>query len=152
MKYISALFVFFTLIFMTAMAFAQATDPSVPVPQAPVVEFFGWLVRLVFIVVSGAVMWAVVKAKNFFEEKTKIDIPKQYEDMLFGFATRGVALAEEKAHRIAKNSGEKLSGNQKVDVAMDFVRDLAKQYGLDKAAEEKVKNYIDAALGLERMK
>ena len=70
--------------------------------------------------------------------------------MLFGWADKGIGLAYEKSHQKVQDLGEKLKGPEKLEVALAFVNGMIKQYELPEMAEEKLKNYVEAKLGLKR--
>jgi hypothetical protein len=130
------------IVLIPAVAWAQATAPEPPAA----VEMLEWLIMMAMIVVLGAVGWAARRASGWIKVKTGLDT----EVLLLSLGESAASLAEEKAHAFAKKTGQKISASDKLDVALDFARDRAKEMQLDKKAEAKLRNYIEASLGAGR--
>jgi Bacteriophage holin of superfamily 6 (Holin_LLH) len=130
------------LMLVPTIAFAQATEPE----QPAAVEILDWLVMMAAIVALGAAGWVARRAAGWVKVKTGLET----EVLLLSLTESAVSLAEERAHRAAKVAGQKLSSSEKLDVALDFARDRAKDMGLDKKAEAKLRQYVDAKLGATR--
>lgn len=109
------------------------------------------VLKLVLSVVSVLGSILIMKAISYFEKKTKIDIPAATEKMLFDWADQGIGLAHEKAHQILQKEGTVLGGNEKLNVALQFVLDIATKHNLEGLAEEKLKDYINSKLGSKRI-
>lgn len=142
MKRIVSALLLFLFLLVPAVALAQDPEPEIPAG----VEILQWVVMMAGIVALGLVGWAARKASAWVKVKTGIDT----EVLLLSLGESAVSLAEEKAHRFAKEAGQKMSGNDKLDVALDFARDRAKEMALDKKAEQKLRSYIDVRLGATR--
>lgn len=113
-------------------------------------EVIAWVMKIGFSILALLANWAVLKGIKYFEGKTKIDIPAQTEAMLFSWADMGIGLAKEKSHQAVKKGAGKLKGPEKLEIALGFVIDLAEEHGYKNLAENKIKDYIEAKLGLDR--
>lgn len=109
------------------------------------------VLKLVLSIVSVLGSILIMKAISYFEKKTKIDIPAATEKMFFDWADQGIGLAHEKAHQILQKEGKVLGGNEKLNVALQFVLDIATKHNLEGLAEEELKNYINSKLGSKRI-
>ena len=106
--------------------------------------------KILFSILSMLTTWLVAKAIGYFEKKTKIDIPASTEDLMHKWADKGIGYADEKSHQAIKKYGKKLTGPEKLEIALKFVTGMAKQYELPTMAEEKLTEYIESKLGLNR--
>ena len=113
-------------------------------------DFLLMAVKIVFTILSVLTTWLVGKAIVFFERKTTIDIPASTEDLMYKWADRGIGLATEKSHQAVKKHGKKLKGPEKLEIALKFVSDMVKKYKLEAMAEEKLTEYVESKLGLNR--
>lgn len=123
----------------------------VDTPSSPFGELLLTVMKIVFSALGIVATWLTTKAITYFQNKTKIDIPAATEQMLFAWADQSVGLAAEKAHQILQKTGTALSGEEKLNIASQFVLDLAKKHNLEGVLEDKVKNYIEAKLGIKRI-
>ena len=108
------------------------------------------IAKIIFSVLSMLTAWLVAKAISYFEKKTKIDIPASTESLLHKWADKGIGYADEKSHQAIQKHGKKLTGPEKLEIALKFVLGMAEQYELPKMAENKLTEYIEAKLGLNR--
>jgi hypothetical protein len=106
--------------------------------------------KIIFSVLSLLTTWLVTKAIGYFEKKTKIDIPASTEDLLHKWADKGIGYANEKSHQAIQKVGKKLTGSEKLEIALKFVIGMSKQYELPSLAEDKLTEYIESKLGLDR--
>jgi hypothetical protein len=141
MNRIATALILLVLMLVPSIALAQV-EPETPAG----VEILQWLVMMAVIVALGAVGWTARRAAGWMKTKTGIDT----EVLLLSLGESAVSLAEEKAHRWAKDAGQKMSSNKKLDLALDFARDRAVEMKLDKKAEAKLREYIDVKLGATR--
>jgi len=118
---------------------AEAGDPVASQALTYVIEVASALLLVLL-------AWASAKASAWMKAKTGIEV----NAMLSSFAMQGIAFAEEKAHQAVKANGEKLRGPEKLELALQFAIDLAEANGLPKKAQEKLSDYIEARLGLDR--
>lgn len=136
------------LLLMQGLAFAQE------VAAAPEQSAFGEILLEVlagvFSLLGLLATWLVAKGIKYFEKKTKIDVPAAYEATLAEWASKGVGLAQEKSHQTFQNLGRKLEGPEKMEVAVRFVRGMVAEYGWDDLAEDKIRDYVESKLGLDR--
>jgi len=143
--------VFVVLILMHGVALAQeAAKASAEVDQSAFGEILMEVVALVFSLLGLVATWLTAKGIKYFEKKTSIDVPAAYEATLAEWASKGVGLAQEKSHQQLQKLGTKLKGPEKMEVAVRFVRTMAENYGWDDIAEEKVRDYVESKLGLDR--
>ena len=108
------------------------------------------ILKVVFSVLGVLATWLMTKAIGYFEKKTKIDIPASMEATLAGWSEKAVNFAWEKSHQKAQEFGEKLKGSEKLELALGFVTKLVREHKLPAVAEEKLKAYIESALGMAR--
>ncbi len=94
--------------------------------------------------------WLAHKAIKLFEAKTGIQISEERERQLDGWVHQAVSFAEEKGHQVVKKNEAKLSGPEKLDIALGFVLDLVKKQGWDQWTSEQIQKKIEAALNLTR--
>lgn len=112
------------------------------------------LMTIVEIALTGLSLVGIallVRIIGYFEKKTKIDIPAATEKMLFDWADQAIGLAHEKAHQVLQDQGKVLGGNEKLNVALQFILDIANKYNLADVAKDKLEDYINAKLGSRRM-
>lgn len=133
-----------------AIAHAQGTDIS-DATGSPVGDLLMMLMKVVFSVLGLVATYLTTMAINYFQKKTKIEIPASTEKMLFDWADQAVGLATEKAHQVLQQTGKSLNGPDKLNIAVQFVLDLAKKHNIDAIAEEQLKDYINAKLGAKRL-
>ena len=107
------------------------------------------LVEIAAAVIAAVVVLLARKAMAYFEAKSKIDIPANFERMIEEWAEKGIDYAEEKAHQAVKKA-EVLDGNTKLNVAVEFVTKLAEEHGIKEIAKDKLVSYIEARLGARR--
>lgn len=135
---------------LIAYADAGTVTPD-PTPAGPVSEIFTMALKIVFSVLGLVASFLTMKAIQYFEKKTNIDIPASTEKMILDWADQGIGFAHEKSHQILQKTGTKLDGNEKLNLAAGFVADLIKKHELDAVAETKLKDYIESKLGTKRM-
>lgn len=134
------------------VAHAQGTGLTSTLPaETPVSDFVMMLMKIIFSVLGILATYLTTRAISYFEKKAKIEIPADTEKMIFDWADQAVGLAHEKAHQVLQKTGTSLNGNEKLDIATQFVMDLAKKHKLDSIAEIKLNEYINAKLGIKRL-
>lgn len=109
------------------------------------------VLKLALVAVSVLGSFLIGKGITYFEKKTNIDLPRATEDMIFGWADQAIGLATEKAHQVLQNEGKILGGNEKMNIALQFVLDIATKYNLEGLVADKLRNYIDSKLGSKRL-
>ncbi len=114
-------------------------------------DFLMTLLKIALSALSILVSILTMKAITYFEKKVKIDVPAATEKMLFDLADQAIGLAHEKAHQVLQDEGKVLGGNEKLNIALQFVMEIAAKHNLEGVAENKIKDYINAKLGVKRM-
>ena len=94
--------------------------------------------KVVFPVFTGLILSLLSILLHRVSAKYKLDILTANQGLIEKAALQGIALAEEKA---AKNIEFKLSGNQKLAIAVDHMRDIIPTITVDQA-----RNVIDGML------
>lgn len=94
--------------------------------------------------------WLAHRAISTFESKTKIDIPTAIENRIDDWVISGVHLAAEKSRQKVKEGAAKLTGPEKLEEAADFVIGLAEQQGWIEWSKDRIKQKIEALLGVQR--
>ncbi len=129
----------------------MASAQDAPVADTNAAQDISLLVaKILFSILSVLTTWLVTKAIGYFEKKTKIDIPAATEELLHKWADKGIGYADEKSHQAIKKHGKKLTGPEKLEIALKFVIGMAKQYELPTMAEDKLTEYVESKLGLNR--
>ena len=94
--------------------------------------------------------YAAKKGVNAVEAWLKIDVPDKVERRIDDWIEDGIALAEEKARSATTNHTNKVTGPEKLELAADFVLDLAKDRGYIEWTRNKIKSKIEAKLNKKR--
>jgi hypothetical protein len=129
----------------------MAAAQDAPVADTNAAQEITFLIaKILFSALSILTTYLVGKAIGYFEKKTKIDIPASTEDLMHKWADKAIGYADEKSHQAIKKYGKKLTGPEKLEIALKFVTGMAKQYDLAALADEKLTEYIEAKLGLNR--
>lgn len=142
-KKIAGILTFLCLMLLASIAFA-ADGPSV------VSRLVDSALEILAPVVALFAMWAAHKLIKVFESKTSIDVPAKTEEMIDEWLLKAVAYAEEKGRTAVKTQLEPIKGPEKLEMAVNFVLDLAEKYNLKGLTKEKVTKMVEAKLGLTR--
>jgi len=94
--------------------------------------------------------WGAHRLIRLFETKTKIDVPQKQEDQIDAWIDRAILLAAEKARQKIHAKTEALKGPEKLEIAADFVYDLAQSRGWISWTKDLLKQKIEASLGIKR--
>ena len=95
-------------------------------------------------------MWAAHRLIAVFEKKTGIDVPEKQERMISRWVRQGVARAEEWSHKNIEGKTDALTGPEKLEISAAFVLDLIEAQGWPGWTADRIKDRIEAALGLAR--
>jgi hypothetical protein len=118
------------LVVIALMPFAALAQQAPPA-QPATVSLLDEVVKFVAAVVAAALLLLIKRAATYFHEKTKIEIPAATEAMLEDWAQKAVNYAQEKSHQAIQANAGKLTGPAKLDHAVQFAMDLAKEIGID---------------------
>jgi hypothetical protein len=137
---------------------ASAEEPAAEEPAAEitadspaVVRLLDHLLEIAATLLMLVMTWAGMKAKTWFSEKTKIEIPAAIDAQLMRVASMATGFAESKARKLLADNQEKMKGPDKLDTALKFGLDLAEAQNLPKWSKDKLEDYIEAKLGLDKM-
>jgi len=132
---------------------APATQPAVsatktaePTPEPTVSEWWKVLLKrlmeLVFTIlgIMATVLVTVLMKKYGFEN---------YSSKVNDILLRGTAYAEQMSVKAAKLSGKPLAGAEKMELALGFVTDMAKQYKLPDKGKEFWTKKVEGWLGVQ---
>jgi hypothetical protein len=112
------------------------------------------LVELAFSVATPVLtlfaMWLAHRLVKVFEDKTKVQVPAQWQDMIDGWVLKAVNLAESKSQQALASGAAKLSGPEKLEVAVGFVLDLAEKSGYENMARDYIINLVQAHLAANK--
>lgn len=120
-----------------------ALDPHLSVILDHAIAALGVLLGIV-VPVLGAYLVMLIK------KKTGLELSAQAEAKLQGALLDGVSFAEEWARKKVVSGEEKPASAQKLDAALKFVKDELERLGLTDIAEEKLRDMLEAKLGLTR--
>lgn len=130
------------------MAESGATVAPTVTPAAPEAVDTGWmhiigqLSEIAIGVLTPIILLLAGWAAKKFGEKLGIENTKLIESVLDSLAHKAIHWAEAWAEKQA----DKPSGEQKMQVAMQFMIDMAKKYNLPDIAEEKLIQLIESSL------
>jgi hypothetical protein len=147
MSRISAFVVFVVCAFWSTIAWAQEV---VAAPAAT--RLLDSIVEVLAYALGAAASVMVLRLIHAFEKKTKIDVPAAWEAELQKLIPIATAYVEEQGHKIAKKGGEKLKMGESLELAADFVLDLAETKQVKQMGKEKLGKLIEAYLGETREK
>lgn len=131
----------FVVVFLFA-SLAHAADGADPVA----VTILTHVIDIIAVVLSALAAWVAVKVGKWVNAKTGVEV----DGLLETYAAKGVAYAEERAHKILKEKGEKLKGPEKLELALQFAMALAEQQKLPEKAKAKLEEYIESKIGERR--
>jgi hypothetical protein len=137
-------FLFSLFLFLPSVAWAASSEPSV-LSRTLSLAFEFALAALV-----PVAAWLTHRAIRIFEAKTKIDVPDAVEQKVDHWVDSGIALAEERGHRFLKETTDKLTGPEKLEIAVAYVLDMANQRGWVEWSKSKIQDRVEAALGTRR--
>jgi len=91
-----------------------------------------------------------------FETATNIDISDDLEAKITALCIRGVNATEEAARRLLKEKSEKMTGDAKLNMAMDVVKKGLTNLGVnvpdDEELKDRIHDIVNATRGLEEGK
>lgn len=130
-----------------ATAWAQDTATAEPNAVTRITEL---IFEILMVVLPLVATWLVHRGIKVFETKTKVDVPDAIEIKIDEWVERGIHLAAEKSYQKVKEKTAKLSGPEKLEVAADFVFDMAQSRGWIDWSKDKIKAKVEAAIGQRR--
>ncbi len=95
-------------------------------------------------------MWAAHRLIAVFEKKTGIDVPVQQEQMISRWIRQGIHRAEEWSHKKVKERTDALTGPEKLEISATFVLDLIEVQGWAGWTADRIKDKVEAELGIHR--
>lgn len=131
-----------------ALVYADGIDTSTGSAVGDVLMIFVKIASFVAMLVGS---FLITKLIAYIDKKAGIDIPAATEKTLLDWADQAVGFAYEKSHQLLQNEGTVLNGNDKLNIALQFVLNIAKEHNLEGVAENKIKDYINAKLGMKRL-
>ena len=148
------------VVFLSATAFGQpcpAVDVNLNVDSGAESQAW-WMVLLDFLVQISAPLltailgvlgaWVVRKLTRRWDDDKQEKALRLTQD----FITSGVAFAEEQARKALRSGNPQTKGVEKLQSAMDFVRQRLDSNGIANIAEEELIHLIEARLHEERSK
>jgi hypothetical protein len=143
-RYNPYIVIFLFSLFLPSVAWAASNEPSV------LSRTLSLAFELAFAALVPIAAWLTHRAIKIFETKTKIDVPDAMEQQVDRWVDRGIALAEERGHQLLKETTSKLTGPEKLEIAVSYVLDMATQRGWIEWSKNKIQDRVDAALGARR--
>ena len=138
------IFLFSLFLLLPSVAWAASNEPSV------LSRTLSLAFELALAALVPVAAWLTHRAIKIFETKTKIDVPDAIEQQVDRWVDRGIALAEERCHQLLKETTSKLTGPEKLEIAVSYVLDMAAQRGWIEWSKDKIQDKVDAALGTRR--
>lgn len=129
---------------------SPATVVAVPVvdvaPESATSRGLGGLIEVLGAGMVLVIGFLFAKLLRAVERKTKITLPAAWEAELAKLIPKGVHYAEEQAHKLVKAKTGNLAPNEKMEVAMNFVIDMAEQSKVKDLGKDKLKMLIESWL------
>ena len=119
--------------------------------QTFVQSLLSHLLEIVVVIVMPLALLVSRKLMQLLEKKTGIDLAVKQEDMVLGWVSQGVAYATEQAQKALKAGQPPVDGAAKKIMAVDYVAEQIKKYGLDVHASEAIARKVEAMLQLQRV-
>lgn len=108
------------------------------------------VIPLLTLVVLPILLMFLRRALDAFEAKTNLEISREQRQILEELVAKAIAFAEEQARKAIKNADAmEMGGDQKLEAALEFVKEGARALGLD-LSEVDVAAMIEARLFTER--
>jgi len=95
------------------------------------------IIPLIVVLLTPWLHYVTKKLLTVLEERTSIKVTEQQAAVIQAIMVDAIAYAEEQAHKRINGVEGKMSGAQKLSLAIDYTRDRSKELGLDKLAEAK---------------
>lgn len=136
---------FSALVYADAGGGAEVTEDA-----GALSRFLDAIIDVVAPAIGLVALWLARKGIKLFEEKSKIDVPDKIEARIEAWAEQGIALAEEKGRKAAKEGTEDIKGPEKLEMAANFVLDMMSQYDFFGWTRAQIENKLEAKLQLAR--
>jgi hypothetical protein len=141
------IFPFLTVLIVTSTAFAQdaAADGQ---------EFWhsivAHLLEIVVVVATPLVLLLVRKLIQVLADKVGVEVEERYMVLADEWVGKGIAYAEEQAHKALKEGKEPVKGAEKQIMAVEFIADALEGTGLVNTGKDALAKLVEAKLQLER--
>ena len=131
------------------LALAQAGADASSDPNA-LTRVLDLVFEILIVVLPLLASWLAHRLIKVFESKTKIDVPEMIENKVDKWIEQGIHLAAEKGYKVAKEKTKKLTGPEKLEVAVAFAWGMAQSRGYIDWTKDKIEAKVEAALGVHR--
>jgi hypothetical protein len=134
-------------------------EPVVPVVVAPepakvqspaVARLIDMLLDILSVVLLILVPYFVHRGLAYFEKKTSLELSPYMTNKLNDLLDKGLAYAEEQAHKVLKKNEKSLTMSEKLEHGAGYVMDLADAADAKTWTTEKVKKMLEARLNEKR--
>lgn len=134
------------LLILAPLAWAQNESSS----SNAVTNFTELAFQILTVVLPIIAVWLTHRGLAVFEKKSGINVPDSIESRIDGWIEEGIHLAAEKARQKIRAKTAELTGPEKLEEAAQYVFDLAQSRGWIEWTKVKIKNKIEAHLGIHR--
>jgi len=108
------------------------------------------IVSILGVALGGVLLALINRAIAAFEKKTGLEISESQRQQLNSAVEQSIHFAEEQAHKATKNKLSSTTMPPKLDMAAEFVLDIANSMSLSDMTKEKARRLIEARLGAGR--
>lgn len=154
-KYIPLLLIVVVVLLLPSLAFGQEELPPSEDKLNVAQQIFTWVAVVVVGLVGTVATALMLRGNAWLKAKTGVELTT--DEQIQVWADHAVALADEKSRALAKRVGQAagdavqgIPAAEKLEIAMQFMIDRAKEHQLDKAAESKLRDYVLARLNMNR--
>ncbi len=147
--FVVAALAFLLLFLWSPIALAQALGATAEDPNA-LTKIVTLAFEILTIVLPLFVGWLAHRGIKVAEKKTGVNVPDAIEAKIDEWIEQGIHLAAEKSYQKVKAKTEKLSGPEKLEVAVDYAWELAQNRGYIDWTKEKIRDKTEALVGIHR--
>lgn len=108
------------------------------------------LLEIVVVVATPLILLLVRKLIQVMEDKTALNLSAEQEQLIDTWVGRGIAFAEEQAHKALKEGKAPLPGDEKKNAAVDLVAAGLKSTGIVDLGADALAKLVEAKLNMQR--
>jgi len=145
-----ALSLFVGMIVFLACTISWAQGETSPAGETALTQLTKLVFEVLTVVLPIVATWLAHRVIGVFENKAQIQVPDAMEAKISTWIEQGIILAAEKSYQKVKDKTDKLKGSEKLELAADFVFDMAQAQGWTQWTKDRIKAKIESAVGAHR--